>query len=58
MGTSCGSVGSMLTIRRSGLRLQKNVPDADENSPMLQPLSSQSSIAAMNARFRFVPADS
>jgi len=55
MGTSCGS---MLTIRRSGLRLQKNVPDVDENSPMLQPLSSQSSIAAMNARFRFVPADS
>ena len=58
MGASCGSIGTILTIRRSGLRLQKNVPDVDENSPMLQPLSSQSSIAAMNARFGFVPADS
>src|ERR1700730_5258990 len=44
---SLGSVGSMLTMRRSRLRVQKNVADVDENSLMAQPPSIHASIAVM-----------
>jgi hypothetical protein len=52
---TCGSVGTMLTIRRSDCRSQKNVAETDENSPRLQPASIHSIIAAMNTRLRSDP---
>lgn len=48
----------MLTMRRSGSRVQKNVADVDENSLMVQPPSIHASIAVMNTWVRFAPATS
>src|ERR1022692_2956577 len=45
----------MLTMRRSGLRSQKNVAEVDENSPSLHPASIHCSMARTNTRFKSVP---
>ena len=46
----------MLIIRRSKLREQKNVAEADENSPIVHSPSIHASMAVMNTWVRFAPA--
>ena len=58
IGTSCGSVGSMLTMRRSGLRSQKNAAERTKTRPNASRRRSTPAWRATNARFKSAPAAS